>query len=100
MGPFSNDVFFSYFIFSLLATMVGGLQSLPGTAIGGLVLGLADQYDRCERFYARQSVHLGAIVALAVTRRSSLSRWPMFVGLAGVSLRMRRRTGVSPGCSH
>ncbi len=80
LGPFTNDLFFTYFIFSVLATMLGGLQSLVGTAIGGLILGLAENLFGVSGFTFGNLVIFGAIVALALGRRDwlseiSLVRW-------------------------
>ncbi len=41
-GGFTNDEFFTFFTVALLATMIGGLQSLPLTVLGAVVFGLVD----------------------------------------------------------
>jgi branched-chain amino acid transport system permease protein len=39
-APFTSDEFFSYFVLGLLASLLGGLQSLPLAGLGGLVIGV------------------------------------------------------------
>jgi branched-chain amino acid transport system permease protein len=38
--PFSSGDFLGYFVIALVATLVGGLQSLPMSALGGLAVGV------------------------------------------------------------
>jgi branched-chain amino acid transport system permease protein len=40
MAPFSSGDFLGYFVIALAATLLGGLQSLPLAAVGGLAIGI------------------------------------------------------------
>jgi branched-subunit amino acid ABC-type transport system permease component len=74
LGPFTNDQFVPYFTVALLGTLLGGLQSLPLSVLGGLVVGVIYQVSgaRFTALYSPQAILFVGVVALVLLRR----RWP------------------------
>jgi branched-subunit amino acid ABC-type transport system permease component len=74
LGPFTNDLFLPFFAVALLATIVGGLQSLPLTIVGALGLGVVSSIAgaKFSALDASDAVLFLVIAVFVVVRR----RWP------------------------
>ncbi len=71
-GPITMDLFYAFFITSLVAVVVGGMQSLALTVIGGLLLGVASNEITATQFTLGPLCIFGVLVLLVIFRRS----WP------------------------
>ncbi len=73
-GPFTNDIFLTYFTIALLAPLLGGLQSLPLTVVGALIVGVIDNIAGSEltSLNAPDAVLFACLAAFVILKR----KWP------------------------
>jgi branched-chain amino acid transport system permease protein len=74
LGPFTNDQFVPYFTVALLGTLLGGLQSLPLSVAGGLIVGVIYQVTGASwsALYSPQAILFACVALLVLLRR----KWP------------------------
>lgn len=83
LQPFQANVFIGYFLFALIATLLGGLRSLAWTAVGGLLLGVVQSVSQVASSrigIGNLTIFIG-VVALVLLRR----RWPSELSKIGWS---------------
>ncbi len=74
LGPFTNDLFLAYFTVALIATIVGGLQSLGLTMLGAVLIGVIYNVVgvKLTSLNANDAVLFAGVMLLILLRK----RWP------------------------
>ena len=104
LGAFAPGALGRLFLFGLAAAIVGGLTSLPGAFVGGVVVGLVEVGRRADlrRLVAAGREDAGrlragvGVVAAAARRAARVDTWPA----GGVMLDRLRRSDSSPSRAH